>query len=160
MKSIPSFSLLALIKAKTTYAGFIATKPISTSNILTTFPTTARATTIEREEYSALEGDEYSRCLTPQQEYNQINKDLGLRESRVKRWVKRFAKIVRGKGRRRTKPGALVLIRCGESVYSKNHTFTGWLDPDLTSQGCLRVSNERSMFCVQEQTVTYEISQL
>lgn len=33
------------------------------------------------------------------------------------------------------KPGALILLRCGESTWNANQTFTGWADPDLTAAG-------------------------
>ena len=33
------------------------------------------------------------------------------------------------------KPGALILLRCGESTWNANQTFTGWADPDLTDAG-------------------------
>ena len=32
-------------------------------------------------------------------------------------------------------PGALILLRCGESTWNANQTFTGWADPDLTAAG-------------------------
>jgi hypothetical protein len=32
-------------------------------------------------------------------------------------------------------PGALILVRHGESEWNANKTFTGWADPDLTEQG-------------------------
>ena len=35
----------------------------------------------------------------------------------------------------RAKPGALILLRCGESTWNANQTFTGWADPDLTPEG-------------------------
>jgi len=34
-----------------------------------------------------------------------------------------------------TKPGKLILLRCGQSEWNANGTFTGWADPDLTQQG-------------------------
>jgi len=76
---------------------------------------------------------EYSRCLTPRQERDQINKELGF--STGPRWKKvakkpfktigRFVKrYVEGK----KNPGTLILVRCGESDFSTNFTFTGMLE--------------------------------
>lgn len=42
---------------------------------------------------------------------------------------------VKSKGHRTRKPGTLILVRTGESEYSKNNTFTGWADPPLTQEG-------------------------
>lgn len=36
---------------------------------------------------------------------------------------------------RKVPPGKLILLRCGESLFNANGTFTGWLDPDLTAVG-------------------------
>lgn len=36
---------------------------------------------------------------------------------------------------RPSKPGKLILLRCGQSVFNANGTFTGWADVDLTQQG-------------------------
>ena len=33
------------------------------------------------------------------------------------------------------KPGALILVRHGESLWNANSTFTGWADPDLSRRG-------------------------
>ena len=32
-------------------------------------------------------------------------------------------------------PGTLILVRHGESIWNANKTFTGWADPDLSTQG-------------------------
>ena len=32
-------------------------------------------------------------------------------------------------------PGTLILVRHGESEWNANKTFTGWADPDLSTQG-------------------------
>ena len=41
----------------------------------------------------------------------------------------------RTKNRSRQTKGKLILIRCGQSEYYANHTFTGWSDPSLTERG-------------------------
>ena len=40
----------------------------------------------------------------------------------------------------RVKPGKLILVRHGQSLWNANKTFTGWCDPDLSPQGawCVR----------------------
>ena len=79
---------------------------------------------------------EYSRCLSPQEEYDQINSELGmdlpnswwrrvLALTSLKRSIKAFKKII-GLNHN-SKPGTLILIRGGESEFSINYTFTGWV---------------------------------
>lgn len=88
--------------------------------------------------------EKYSRCLTPRQERDQINEELGLKvDSRWKKVAKKPFKMI-GKTIQRSlegrkSPGTLILVRGGESEFSKNFTFTGWSDPPLTSQGELEV---------------------
>lgn len=83
---------------------------------------------------------DYSSSLTPRQEWDQINSELGFAQDRNwKRFLKRPLKII-GKSisklvESEKKTGTLILVRCGESEYSGNYTFTGWLDADLTKNG-------------------------
>jgi len=37
--------------------------------------------------------------------------------------------------RRKAKPGSLILVRHGESLWNSNSTFSGWADPDLSTRG-------------------------
>jgi len=39
------------------------------------------------------------------------------------------------------KPGSLILLRCGESEWTKTGRFTGWADPDLIREGVLEVEH-------------------
>jgi len=41
----------------------------------------------------------------------------------------------------KTKPGSLILLRCGESEWTKEGRFTGWADPDLVEEGILEVEH-------------------
>ena len=41
----------------------------------------------------------------------------------------------------KTKPGSLILLRCGESEWTKTGRFTGWADPDLVREGVLEVEH-------------------
>ena len=46
----------------------------------------------------------------------------------------RLGHKVTGK-RYKIEPGQLILVRHGESTWNQNKTFTGWADPDLSTQG-------------------------
>eukprot|EP00557_Chaetoceros_sp_GSL56_P007505 CAMPEP_0176496534 /NCGR_PEP_ID=MMETSP0200_2-20121128/11244_1 /TAXON_ID=947934 /ORGANISM="Chaetoceros sp., Strain GSL56" /LENGTH=724 /DNA_ID=CAMNT_0017894491 /DNA_START=1078 /DNA_END=3252 /DNA_ORIENTATION=- len=102
------------------------------------------AVTVSSNEDNSIE--KYSRCLTPSQERDQINEELGFKvDSRWKKAAKKPVKFV-GKTIRRTlegtkSPGTLILVRGGESEFSRNFTFTGWSDPPLTSQGELEMEH-------------------
>jgi 2,3-bisphosphoglycerate-dependent phosphoglycerate mutase len=78
----------------------------------------------------------YSRSLSPRQERKDVLKELdraaGGGRNSGRRWWPRPSNIF---PRRNVKPGKLILLRCGESTFNANGTFTGWLDPDLTSRG-------------------------
>ena len=45
-----------------------------------------------------------------------------------------------GRGRR-VRPGSLILLRCGESEWTKSGRFTGWADPDLVPEGILEIEH-------------------
>lgn len=84
--------------------------------------------------------DEYSSSLTPLQEEDQINTELGLVRDRYwKRILKvpfKFVlRMISKLSEEEIKSGNLILIRSGESEFSGNFTFTGWLDADLTDRG-------------------------
>lgn len=38
-------------------------------------------------------------------------------------------------------PGQLILLRCGESEWTKNGRFTGWADVDLVEEGVLEIEH-------------------
>jgi 2,3-bisphosphoglycerate-dependent phosphoglycerate mutase len=80
---------------------------------------------IEIEEY-----EEYSRCLSPKEEREEVESEFDKRPI----WQRVVQKLFK---KRKTKKGALILLRCGQSNYNQNQnqTFTGWLDPPLTEQG-------------------------
>lgn len=95
--------------------------------------------------------DSYSRCLTPREERDAIRREdrayaivdaeprwqrsLKGPVRRVKRVARKFGGRVGGKAKAGVKPGALILLRCGESAWNANQTFTGWADPPLTVRG-------------------------
>eukprot|EP00956_Cyclotella_meneghiniana_P003096 scaffold3780_cov66-Cyclotella_meneghiniana.AAC.8 len=47
----------------------------------------------------------------------------------------------RGRDGYGVEPGTLILVRHGESLWNANKTFTGWADPDLSSQGYREVEH-------------------
>ena len=106
--------------------------------------------------------DQYSRCLSPYEEQSAIDKEStqykiidsrpawqntllkpikltkkGISKvGRVSRKVIGVKKDVGGK-----KPGSLILMRCGESEWTKDGRFTGWADPDLVKEGVLKIEH-------------------
>lgn len=50
-------------------------------------------------------------------------------------------RLLFGEYRGKAEPGTLILVRHGESVWNANKTFTGWADPDLSSQGYREVEH-------------------
>ncbi|KAG7342738.1 phosphoglyceromutase [Nitzschia inconspicua] len=81
--------------------------------------------------------DFYSRDLQKQitlesTEYPVIDDDVG---SKAKRWMKIPFQWIGRRLSKPPKPGKLILLRCGQSEWNANGTFTGWADPDLTQQG-------------------------
>lgn len=71
----------------------------------------------------------YSHCLSPHEEKRRVMAEL---DQKVPLWKKAVRKLG---PRRTTKPGTLILLRCCESRFNLNNTFTGWLDPQLTERG-------------------------
>lgn len=92
---------------------------------------------------------EYSSSLTPKQEQDQLNYELS-ELTKVPIWKRIARKTLRGVTRVASKvtgssevssPGTLILVRGGESEFSKNFTFTGWADPDLIEDGKLQMEH-------------------
>jgi 2,3-bisphosphoglycerate-dependent phosphoglycerate mutase len=83
------------------------------------------------EEYEA-----YSRCLSPKEERDDVlteGEAFTKKQSTLRKIVRAPASLFRKI--RSSRPGALILLHCGESTMNANQTFTGWLDPDLTDRG-------------------------
>lgn len=88
------------------------------------------------------EFEEYARCLTPRAQRKQVDSESSQYSVIDQRpaWQRAALAPLR-LGRKllpqkaKPKPGALILIRCGESTWNLNQTFTGWADPDLTADG-------------------------
>ena len=97
--------------------------------------------------------EEYSSSLTPRQERDQIKEELGFKvDSTLKKVIKKPLRTIRKFAKRalagKKQPGALILVRGGESEFSKNFTWTGWSDPPLTPAGYLQVCLSSSCFTV------------
>lgn len=72
----------------------------------------------------------YSRCLSPAMERAKVEAEGLEYEPRRSRRLRPRLLV-----RRRTRPGAVILLRCGQSEFNANQTFTGWADPKLTLLG-------------------------
>ena len=40
-------------------------------------------------------------------------------------------------------PGALVMVRHGQTTWDRDNIFTGWADPDITEEGAVQVTHAR-----------------
>ena len=115
----------------------------------------------EEEEY-----EEYSRCLSPREERRQVLEE-GIEYEGKRRSIKTlfanaikpswFSKVGTRRNRSRTGPGTLILMRCGESDFNANQTFSGWLDPDLTERGIAECEHAARLLLAEgfEPTVVY-----
>eukprot|EP00980_Cylindrotheca_fusiformis_P031553 scaffold26550_cov122-Cylindrotheca_fusiformis.AAC.6 len=80
--------------------------------------------------FAGEEYEGYSRYLSQRDDRKQqVASEV---KQHTKMWRKGMRKLT---PRRKTKPGALILLRCCESMYNRNNTFTGWLDPRLSERG-------------------------
>lgn len=93
---------------------------------------------IQIEEY-----EKYSRCLSTRQERYLVESEFENHNiwHRIVNKMKKVFYSKSKKGMRKKKYGALILLRCGESEFNHNQTFTGWLDPPLTDQGVKQSEN-------------------
>ena len=72
---------------------------------------------------------------------------LGKKTSKRGKISSLFKQLLRIPGRalfgeyRTVEPGTLILVRHGESIWNANKTFTGWANPDLSSQGYREVEH-------------------
>ena len=84
-------------------------------------------------DYDPEDYEEYSNSLTPKQERADVLAE-GIEYHGQRPLWKKAVNVAR-KVLPKTKPGALILMRCGQSEFNVNQTFTGWMDPDLTEEG-------------------------
>lgn len=83
--------------------------------------------------------EQYSRCLSPVEARRSV-RDESDRYSIIDSRKSLLGRIARGPARLlgkavagaagKKKPGSLILLRCGESEWTKTGRFTGWADPD------------------------------
>mmetsp|Transcript_20535 Transcript_20535/g.30867 ORF Transcript_20535/g.30867 Transcript_20535/m.30867 type:complete len:759 (-) Transcript_20535:253-2529(-) len=97
--------------------------------------------------------DEFSACLSPKQEKEQVlseGEEFDSRPDRIAKW-RRLTKNIKKLSpfRKKTKTGKLILMRCGQSVYHVNGTFTGWLDPPLSEQGLDQCKHAASLLVAE-----------
>ncbi len=76
--------------------------------------------------------DEYSRCLTPSQELDQMKEEFGIEvdprwKKFLKKPIKKVKRMLRQSTESKKKIGSLILVRAGESEYASgdNPRFTG-----------------------------------
>lgn len=98
----------------------------------TTFTTKHSGNIYEPEDY-----EEYSNSLSPKEERKDVLMEGIEYNGKMPIWKKavRYPVDAARKVLPKTKPGALIMLRCGQSEYNVNQTFTGWMDPDLTEEG-------------------------
>ncbi|KAL3775441.1 hypothetical protein ACHAWO_000671 [Cyclotella atomus] len=101
--------------------------------------------------------EQYSRCLSPSEEKRSIKKEerqysivdarprwqrlLGKPFKVVSRTASSLSRKVGSSSSSSKKPGSLILLRCGESEWTKTGRFTGWADPDLVKEGVLEIEH-------------------
>ena len=102
---------------------------------------------ISKIQLNDLEDLEYSRCLSPMEEKKQVLSEGEEYIDKTPIWKKVARKIPRPG--RKTKKGALILLRCGQSTFNANQTFTGWMDPPLTDQGIEQCKHVASLFVAE-----------
>ena len=134
----------------------------------TTTSTQLHSTSSNEEEQITI--DQYSRCLSPYEEKQSIKKEtsqysiidprpkwqsnllkpinftgrslskLGNSVTKVGSSIKRIVRSGNAKSSSK-QPGQLILLRCGESEWTKNGRFTGWADVDLVEEGVLEIEH-------------------
>ena len=138
------------------------------TNYKSTTTTLLQSTSSNEEEQITI--DQYSRCLSPSEEKQSIKKETSqysIIDPRPK-WQSAILKPIKFTGRSLSKlgnsvtkvgssikrlvksgnstsskkqPGQLILLRCGESEWTKNGRFTGWADVDLVEEGVLEIEH-------------------
>ena len=129
---------------------------ISASSIKNIAAAAAAATSAQLTEQEEFTIEGYSRCLSPTEakksildesrQYSIIDRrpkwQRALRKP-MKLLTKPISKVISSKILRNkpTKPGSLILLRCGESSWTKTGRFTGWADPDIIQPGILEMEH-------------------
>lgn len=87
--------------------------------------------------YEPEDYEEYSNSLSPKEERADVLAEGIEYNGQRPLWKKavRYPVDAARKVLPKTKRGALILLRCGQSEFNVNQTFTGWMDPDLTEEG-------------------------
>jgi len=141
-----------------------------TTNCKATTKTSALQSSSSSSEEEQITIDQYSRCLSPTEEKQSIKKEtsqysiidprpkwqsnllkpikftgrslskIGNSVTKVGSSIKRIVKSGGSKSSKK-QPGQLILLRCGESEWTKNGRFTGWADVDLVEEGVLEIEH-------------------
>lgn len=128
--------LVTLLVCVTRVAGFGLWRPRKATSL----QDVSTANTLEKDKqllYEPEDYEEYSNSLSPKEERNDVlnegseyNNGRTLWRRAIRGPVNAALKIFP-----KTRPGALIMLRCGQSAFNENQTFTGWMDPDLTEEG-------------------------
>ena len=162
--------ILLLIQEPSIINAFATPKPLLSNHASSSTASTialhsssssSSSTTTAEEEITI---DQYSRCLSPYEERQSIKNEtsqysiidtqpkwqriilkpfklVGRATNKVGRTL---SKVVSSEGEgsvQKKKPGQLILLRCGESEWTKSGRFTGWADPDLVKEGVLEIEH-------------------
>ena len=159
----------SLINAFATPKPLLSNHPSSstTTIVLHSSSSSSSSSTTAEEEITI---DQYSRCLSPYEERQSIKNEtsqysiidtqpkwqriilkpfklVGRATNKVGRTLSQVVSSVSGSSEgegsalQKKKPGQLILMRCGESEWTKSGRFTGWADPDLVKEGVLEIEH-------------------
>lgn len=141
-----TIALLSVTAAFAPPPSSLITKQISTCSLQSTSsqdPQDPSSPSPSEEEFT-IEG--YSRCLSPREAKQSVKNESRQYSiiDRKPKWQKPLSLVSKGVKKVITKPkkpGSLILLRCGESKWTKTGRFTGWADPDIIKPGILEMEH-------------------
>lgn len=131
----------------------IATALLSSASLTFAFAPPSSITSSQRSSalHSSTQDEEftiegYSRCLSPAEAKRSVKNESRQYSiiDRNPKWQKPLSvvsKVAKKVVTRKKKPGSLILLRCGESKWTKTGRFTGWADPDIIQPGILEMEH-------------------
>ena len=169
LTSILSLILLLIQEEPSIINAFAPPKPLlsnhpsssTTTIVLHSSSSSSSSSTTAEEEITI---DQYSRCLSPYEERQSIKNEtsqysiidtqpkwqriilkpfklVGRATNKVGRTLSKVLSGSEAGESSQKKPGQLILLRCGESEWTKSGRFTGWADPDLVKEGVLEIEH-------------------
>ncbi len=113
---------------------------ISTCSLQSTSSQDPQDLSSPSEEEFTIEG--YSRCLSPREAKQSVKNESRQYSiiDRKPRWQKPLSLVSKGVKKVITKPkkpGSLILLRCGESKWTKTGRFTGWGEYEMIILSCI-----------------------